>query len=174
MLDHMTFGVPLGFYGLVAGTGQGVQSLTQGKYEQAVRELAPAAVLVAFYAGGRSAAWLAEARVGPGAGVWALSGLEAMEARVKHLQDGARQVRGLLSEEGLRELAGYIRARREAGRWVAAGGMDAALALHEARGDVAQAQAMLSKARPGATARGRAVQTGRCRGAHWGSGGLGG
>ena len=151
MLDQMTFGVPLGFYGLAVGTGQGVQSLAQGKYEQAVRELAPAAVLVALYAGGKGAAWLSEARAGPGVGARALSGLEVMAARVRSLQEGAQQVQGLLGEEGLRELAGYIRARREAGRLVAAGGMDAALALHEARGDVALAQAMLSKVHPEAT-----------------------
>ena len=158
-LDHMTFGVPLGFYGLVAGTGQGVQSLTQGKYEQSVRELAPAAVLVALYAGGRSAAWLSETRAGP----WTPGGLEVLTSRVKNLGDMARQVRGLLGEEGMRELADSIRASREAGRWVAVGGMDAALALHEARGDVAQAQAMLSKARPGAT--GTSTGKGSTRGA---------
>jgi hypothetical protein len=150
-VDHMTFGVPLGFYCLVAGTSHGAQSLVQGKYEQSVRELAPAALLVALYAGGKSAAWLSEARGVSGVGPRVLSGLEVMESRVKNLQGMARQVRGLLGEEGLRELAGYIRARREAGRLVAVGGVDAALALHETRGNVALVQAMMSKSRPGAT-----------------------
>ena len=45
--DAVTFGVPLGFYYLVAGTGHGLYSLTQGEYEQATRELAPIALLVA-------------------------------------------------------------------------------------------------------------------------------
>ncbi|WP_235216596.1 hypothetical protein [Archangium violaceum] len=40
--DSMTFGVPLGFYYLVAGTSQGAASLLEGRYEQASRELAPA------------------------------------------------------------------------------------------------------------------------------------
>ncbi len=52
--DHLTFGVPLGFYHLVAGTRHGGASLFQGQYEQATRELAPAGLLVALYAGGKS------------------------------------------------------------------------------------------------------------------------
>ncbi|MFY0576779.1 hypothetical protein ACN28S_22770 [Cystobacter fuscus] len=52
-------------------------------------------------------------------------------------------------EEGLRELARYIQASREAGRFVAVGGMDAALALYEARGEVAKARPLMSKAGPG-------------------------
>lgn len=78
-------------------------------------------------------------------------GLEVVQSRVRHLQELARQVRGLMGEEGLRELADSIRAHREAGRLVALGGVEAALALHEARGDVAQAQAMMSRARRGST-----------------------
>ena len=31
--DHLTFGVPLGFFLLVAGTGHGAYSLSQGRYE---------------------------------------------------------------------------------------------------------------------------------------------
>ncbi|EPX57700.1 hypothetical protein D187_004720 [Cystobacter fuscus DSM 2262] len=53
--------------------------------------------------------------------------------------------------EGLRALARDIQASREAGHFVAVGGVDAALALREARGDVARAQAMMARARPGAT-----------------------
>ncbi|HYO67662.1 MAG TPA: hypothetical protein VEU33_16425, partial [Archangium sp.] len=51
---------------------------------------------------------------------------------------------GVMNLQGLRGLAGYIRESREAGRFVAVGGADAALTLYEARGNVA-------KARPGAT-----------------------
>ncbi|KFE63214.1 hypothetical protein [Hyalangium minutum] len=36
--DQLTFGVPLGFYLLGAGTVHGLQSLEQGQYEQAARE----------------------------------------------------------------------------------------------------------------------------------------
>ncbi|MET0401612.1 MAG: hypothetical protein ABW123_04375 [Cystobacter sp.] len=56
-----------------------------------------------------------------------------------------------MSPEGLKELVRYIQARREAGRFVAEGGVDAAVALYEARGEVARARPLLSKARPGAT-----------------------
>ncbi|WP_375771678.1 hypothetical protein NR798_12515 [Archangium gephyra] len=146
--DSLTFGVPLGFYYLVAGTGQGAYSLSQGHYEQATRELAPALLLGTLYAGGKGLRALAQAQ---GAGTPALGGLQAMEQRLRGLQQVARQVETQLGVEGLRELAGWIRERREVGHFVAVGGVDAALALHEARGNVAQAQAMMSRARPGST-----------------------
>ncbi|PTL77860.1 hypothetical protein [Vitiosangium sp. GDMCC 1.1324] len=147
--DHLTFGVPLGFYGLLASTGHGAYSLTQGKYEQATRELAPAALLVALYAGGKGMRYLSEARGAPGMGLHLLTGLEAMELRLRALKETARQLEGLLGVEGLRELARYLQASREAGRFVAVGGADAALALYEARGDVAKARPLMSRARPG-------------------------
>ncbi|MGZ3460550.1 MAG: hypothetical protein ACXU86_18845, partial [Archangium sp.] len=149
--DHLTFGVPLGFYGLVAGTGHGAYSLMQGKYEQATRELAPAALLVALYAGGKGLGYLAEGRGAAGVRLHLLTSLEAMELRLRALTETARQLQGLMSLEGLRELVRYIQARREAGRFVAVGGVDAALALYEARGDVAKARPLLSRARPGAS-----------------------
>ncbi|HYO73510.1 MAG TPA: hypothetical protein VEU33_46340 [Archangium sp.] len=135
--DQLTFGVPLGFYGLLVGTGQGAYALSQGEYEQATRELAPAVVLVTLYAGGKGARYFSEAR--------------ALEPRVRSLRELAWQLETMLGVEGLRELARDIRASREAGRFVAVGGMDAALALREARGDVTRARALMTKARPGAT-----------------------
>ncbi|PTL76886.1 hypothetical protein [Vitiosangium sp. GDMCC 1.1324] len=148
--DHLTFGVPLGFYGLLASTGHGAYSLTQGKYEQATRELAPAALLVALYAGGKGMRYLSEARGASGMGLHLLTGLEAMELRLRALKETARQLEAKLGVDGLRELARDIQASREAGRFVAAGGVDAALALREARGDVAKARPLMSKARSGA------------------------
>ncbi|WP_232537171.1 hypothetical protein [Cystobacter fuscus] len=150
-LDAATFGVPLGFYYLVAGTGQGISSLSQGQYERATRELAPAMLLGALYAGGRSLRVLSEARGIEVGGTHSLNRLQSVELRLRSLGAVARRLEGLLGGEGMRELARDIRARREAGRFVAVGGVDAALALREARGDVARAQALMSKARPGAT-----------------------
>jgi len=135
--DAMTFGVPLGFYYLVAGTGHGAYSLSQGHYEQATRELAPAVLLGALYAGGR--------------GMRGARGLGLPEPRLGSLKERGRQLEARLGLEGLRELARDIQASREAGRFVAVGGVDAALALREARGNVARAQAWLSEARPEAT-----------------------
>ncbi|WP_239014249.1 hypothetical protein [Archangium violaceum] len=149
--DHLTFGVPLGFYGLLASTGHGARSLAQGRYEQATRELAPAALLVALYAGGKGLRYLSEGRGAPGRGPHRRTGLEALELRLRALEETARQLEGRMSQEGLRELVRYLQASREAGRFVAAGGADAALALYEARGDVAKARPLLSRARPGAT-----------------------
>ncbi|MFY0524887.1 hypothetical protein ACN28I_17625 [Archangium gephyra] len=146
--DAMTFGVPLGFYYLVAGTSQGAYSLGQGHYEQATRELAPTLLLGTLYAGGKGLRALTQAR---GAGTPALGGLQVMEQRLRGLQELARQVETRLGVGGLRELAGWIRERREVGHFVAVGGVDAALALHEARGNVARAQAVMSRARPGST-----------------------
>jgi hypothetical protein len=135
--DAVTFGVPLGFYYLVAGTGHGAYTLSQGQYEQATRELAPAVLLGALYAGGK--------------GLRALSQTRGAELRLPALQELGRQLEARLGVDGLRELARDIRASREAGRFVAVGGVDAALALREARGDVTRAQALMSRARPGAT-----------------------
>jgi hypothetical protein len=140
--DALTFGVPLGFYSLVAGTGHGAYALTRGQYEQATRELAPAALLVAVYAGGKGVRALAEARTGTGA----VHGLQSPRPRMRALQEMAQQLEAKLGVDGLRELARDIRASREAGHFVAVGGVDAALALREARGDVARAQAWLSQA----------------------------
>ncbi|HEX8538138.1 MAG TPA: hypothetical protein VF664_11785, partial [Cystobacter sp.] len=150
-LDAVTFGVPLGFYYLVTGTGQGLSSLSQGEYERATRELAPAMLLGALYAGGRSMRVLSEARSPTGGGTHRLNRLQTMELRLRGLEEVARRLEGLLGGEGGRALARDIQASREAGRFVAVGGVDTALALREARGDVARAQALMSKARPEAT-----------------------
>ncbi len=140
--DSLTFGVPLGFYSLVTSTGHGVYALSQGQYEQATRELAPAGLLVALYTGGKGLRALSETR---GIG---LRGLPSPELRLRALQEVVRQLESGLGADALGELARHIRANREAGRFVAVGGVDAALALREARGDVARAQAWLSQARP--------------------------
>ncbi|WP_395848147.1 hypothetical protein [Cystobacter fuscus] len=149
-VDHVTFGVPLGFYYLAAGTGHGLSSLSRGEYEQAVRELTPVALLATLYVGGKGVRTLHEAR---GGGVGLQWGLGTVKVRVRLLAERTRELRTRLGtgEEGLRELARYIQASREAGRFVAVGGMDAALALYEARGEVAKARPLMSRARPGAT-----------------------
>jgi hypothetical protein len=151
-MDSVTFGVPLGFYSLAAGTGHGLYSLTQGQYEQATRELTPVALLATLYAGGKGVRSLYEAR---GAGTLLPRGLQTVQSRVRALAEVTRQLEERLGAgaEGLLELARYIQASREAGRFVAVGGLDAALALYEARGDVARARPLLSKATPGAAGR---------------------
>ncbi len=137
--DQMTFGVPLGFYHLGVGTAHGLGELWQRQYEQATRELAPAALLVALYAGGKGARWVAE---GQGAR------LSLPEPRLEALRQVAWSVAERLGVDGLGELARYLRASREAAVFVGAGGEPAAVALYEARGDVARAQAWLAEARP--------------------------
>ncbi len=139
--DQMTFGVPLGFYHLGVGTAHGLGELTQGHYEQATRELAPAALVVGLYVGGKGARYLA-AREGAGAR------LGLPELRLEALRSVAWQVAERLGLDGLGDLARYIRASREAAIFVGAGGEPAAVALYEARGNVARAQAWLSEARP--------------------------
>ena len=137
VLDELTFGVPLGFYYLAAGTGQGLHSLTRGQYEQATRELTPAALMVAVYVGGKGA-----------------RRLQALEPRLEELKQVARRLEERLGGEGLRELARYLQAEREAALLVIEGGEAGAVALHEARGQVPRAQAWLSQVkseRPGST-----------------------
>ena len=143
--DSLTFGVPLGFYHLAASTSHGAQALSQGQYEQATRDLSPAALLVTLYAGGKGVRALHEARGALGGGT---GGVPGPEPRLRTLEQLARQLEARLGVGGLRELARDIRASREAGHFVAVGGVDAALALREARGDVARAQAWLSQAHP--------------------------
>ncbi|HYO58757.1 hypothetical protein [Archangium sp.] len=146
--DALTFGIPLGFYNLAAGTGHGLYSLSQGQYEQAARELTPVALLVAVYAGGKGVRSLSEARGATGSGTRGMRQLQGPEPRWRELKEVARQLEARLGMDGLRELARDIQASREAGRFVAVGGVDAALALREARGDVAKAQVWLSQAKP--------------------------
>jgi hypothetical protein len=141
MVDHLTFGVPLGFHSLVTGTAQGVSSLTKGQYEEATRQLAPAALLVALYAGGKGMRAVTLPREGAGGGLKAPQRLTA-------LSEVAERMRARLGTEGVNELARHLQARREGALLVAEGGEAAALALHQARGDVVKARALLSQARP--------------------------
>ncbi len=139
--DQLTFGVPLGFYHLTAGTAHGVRTLSHGQYEQATRELVPAALLVVLYAGGKGARYLAETqRAGARA--------RLPELRLEALKQVAWQVGERLGLDGVKELAHYIRSSREAAVFVGAGGEPAAVALYEARGNLARAQAWLSQAKP--------------------------
>ena len=136
--DHLTFGVPMGFFHLVAGTAQGATSLAKGRYEQATRELAPAAFMVALYAGGKGARALRGERP--------TFDLEALKAAVERLEDQ-------FGVNATRELLRQLRASREGALLAAEWGEAGALALYEARGNPAKAQALLAEAsreRPGA------------------------
>jgi len=142
--NETTLGVPLGFYHLVASIPQGASLVARGHYEQASRELAPAALMVALYTGGKGMRAVAEARARarlPGE-------LAVLEVRLHALKDVAARLRQQLGEQGFGELARYLQAQREAALLVGAGGEPAAIALYSARGDVAKAQAWLSQARP--------------------------
>ena len=143
-LDYMTFGVPVGLYSLLAGTAQGASSLVKGQYEQATRELAPAVALVVLYAGGKGMRALSQAE---GAGWGGMRLQAAMELRLGVLREVAGRLRGRLGESGVGQVARYIRARREAAILVAAEGEPAAVALHEAKGDVGRARLLMSQAK---------------------------
>lgn len=147
-LDSLTFGVPLGFYNLVAGTCRGVYSLSQGRYEQATRELSAAAVLVSLYAGGKGLRSFAEARGSTGVQWVRVGRLQVPELGFQGLTEVTERLFDRLGGEGMQELARYIQASREAALLVYEGGETGAVALHEARGDVTKAQAWLSRARP--------------------------
>jgi hypothetical protein len=143
VVDELTFGVPLGFYYLAAGLGQGMSSLSEGQYEQATRELTPAALMVALYAGGKGARYLSESRGGA---------LQRLAPRLEELRTTAERLRTQLGGEGLEAVARYLRADPEAALLVIDGGEASVAALYEARGNVPKAQAWLSEAkseRPG-------------------------
>jgi len=147
VLDEMTFGVPLGFYHLAAGVGHGAYSLTRGQYEQATRELTPAALMVALYAGGKGIRSLSEARGAAGTSTGAARALQGLELRLEELKATAERLREQLGSEGLQELARYLRSDPDAALLVAEGGEAGAAALYEARGNVPKAQAWLSQAK---------------------------
>ncbi|WP_309892424.1 hypothetical protein [Archangium sp.] len=126
MVDELTFGVPLGFYYLAAGVGQGVSSLSEGQYEQASRELTPAALMVALYAGGK--------------GARAARGLQGLEPRLNELKATAQRLQVQLGGEGLEAVARYLRADPDAALLVIDGGEAGAAALYEARGNVPKAR----------------------------------
>lgn len=137
--DHLTFGVPVGFYHLAVGTGHGAYSLAQGKYEQATRELAPAALAVAVYAGGKGARALVESHGG-------LRRLQMPRLDVA----GAKALLARLEEQlgiaAARDLLRYLQASREGALVAAEWGEAGLLALYEARGNPAKAQAVLMEA----------------------------
>ncbi|HEX5754704.1 MAG TPA: hypothetical protein VFZ09_51445, partial [Archangium sp.] len=148
--DHVTFGVPLGSYHFVATSLHGVWLLRNGEMEEGTREAAPALVL-ALIGGYKGVRYLAKGEGAAGVRLRLRTGVQAVESRLRALTETARQLQEVMNLQGLRDLAGYIRASREAGRFVVEGGADAALALYEARGNVASARPLMSKARSGAS-----------------------
>jgi len=143
--DALTFGVPMGFYHLVAGTGQGAASLAQGRYEQASRELAPAALLVGLYAGGKGARHLSET-TGTARGAVPRLRLPAME--LEALKAVVERLGARLGMDAAPQLLRYLQASREAGLLMAEGGEAAAVALYQTRGNVPKARhAMLAEAK---------------------------
>ncbi|WIG96079.1 hypothetical protein [Myxococcus sp. SDU36] len=138
--DSLTFGLPLGFYHLVAGTAQGGASLAKGEYEEATRQLAPAALMVGLYAGGKGARALREA----GVSRLERARLQAVVSRVESLKAVLERLEARVGERGVGALARYLQQDRDAAILVAEWGESGALALYEARGNVAQAQATLA------------------------------
>ncbi|MFP2903053.1 hypothetical protein, partial [Corallococcus sp. 4LFB] len=139
--DHLTFGVPVGFYHLVAGTGHGAYSLAQGKYEQATRELAPAALMVALYAGGKGARALVESNAGGRASLrrLAASEVEALKAVLKELEEE-------FGPDAIREGFAILRGDRKLAFAALTEGRAGVVAIVEARGNPAKAQALLMEA----------------------------
>ena len=142
VLDELTFGMPLGLYYLGAGLGQGLSSLTQGEYEQAARELTPAALLVALYAYGKGTQAWAGARGAPRGGT---PGLPLLKSRVEELKEVARGLRERLGSDGLEAVARSLRADPEAALLVIEGGEAGAVALYEMRGQVPKARARVTE-----------------------------
>ncbi|NRD59514.1 hypothetical protein [Corallococcus exiguus] len=138
--DSLTFGVPLGFYHLAAGTAQGGVSLAKGEYEEATRQLAPAALMVGLYAGGKGARALRES----GVSRLERARLQAVVSRVESLKAVLERLEAQVGESVVGELARYLQQDRDAAILVTEWGEAGALALHETRGNVVQAQASLA------------------------------
>ncbi|SET63379.1 hypothetical protein SAMN05443572_102957 [Myxococcus fulvus] len=138
--DHLTFGVPLGFYSLAAGTAQGGASLAKGEYEEATRQLAPAALLVGLYAGGKGARGFRDRDFTRREG----TPLQVTVPRVEALKAVLERLKSRTEMSSVGEVARHLQARREAALLVAEWGEAGALALHEAGGHPARAQALLA------------------------------
>ncbi|WP_284662569.1 hypothetical protein [Myxococcus sp. SDU36] len=134
--DSLTFGVPLGFYHLVAGTAQGGATLARGEYEEATRQLAPAALMVGLYAGGKGARAFREVGLSRQEG----ARLQAVVPRVEALKAVLERLEARIGESAVGELARYLQQSREAAMLVGEWGEAGALALHEARGSVPAAR----------------------------------
>ncbi|WP_370644156.1 hypothetical protein [Myxococcus sp. RHSTA-1-4] len=141
--DHLTFGVPVGFYHLAAGTLQGVGALAAGEYEQATRELAPAALMVGLYAGGRGARYVREGTIAGREGVR----LSTLAPHLEALKGVLARLEARLGRGAVGELARRLQASRESALLVAEWGEAGAAALHEARGNAGKAQAWLTEAK---------------------------
>ncbi|HZI12198.1 MAG TPA: hypothetical protein VE153_17575 [Myxococcus sp.] len=141
--DGLTFGVPVGFHHLVAGTLRGVGSLAAGEYEQATRELAPGVLLVGLYAAGRGAHAAREASIAGGEGLR----LPTLKPRLEALKAAVERLEGRLGGGAVGELARHVQASREGALLVAEWGEAGAVALHQARGNPARAHAWLAEAK---------------------------
>ncbi|WP_426745097.1 hypothetical protein VZQ01_27285 [Myxococcus faecalis] len=161
--DHLSFGVPLGFYSLAAGTAQGGASLAKGEYEEATRQLAPAALLVGLYVGGTGARSFRDMGQTRREG----TPLQVTVPRVEALKAVLERLKSRTETNSVGDLARHLQERREAAVLVAEWGEAGALALHEAGGHPARAQALLAvrhgeSARPppkGGGGRGRSSST---------------
>ncbi|MFY1828021.1 hypothetical protein ACN47A_19020 [Myxococcus fulvus] len=138
--DHLTFGVPLGFYSLAAGTAHGGASLAKGEYEEATRQLAPAALLVGLYAGGKGARAFRDMDFARREG----TPLQVTVPRVEALKAVLERLRSRTETSSVGELARHLQQRREAALLVAEWGEAGALALHETGGHPARAQVLLA------------------------------
>ncbi|NRD59739.1 hypothetical protein HQQ75_42325, partial [Corallococcus exiguus] len=110
------------------------------EYEEAARQLAPAALMVGLYAGGKGARALREAGLSRQEG----ARLRVVMSRVEALKAVLARLEARLGESAVGELARHLQQNREAAVFVGEWGEAGALALYEARGNVAQAQATLA------------------------------
>ncbi|WP_233597299.1 hypothetical protein [Corallococcus sp. CA041A] len=102
--------------------------------------MAPAALMVGLYAGGKGARALREA----GVSRLERARLQAVVSSVESLKAVLERLETRIGESAVGELARYFQQDRDAAILVAEWGEAGALALHEARGNVAQAQATLA------------------------------
>jgi hypothetical protein len=115
--------------------------------------------LVALYSGSKGLRYLSTARSTTGAGWVRVGRLQVPELGFDGLAGVAERLLERLGGEGLRDLARYIQARREAALLVYEGGEAGAVALYEARGNVARAQAWLSEAKSAGKSLGSPTET---------------
>jgi hypothetical protein len=160
-VDYLTFGIPMGLYGLVAGTVGGVGDLARGDYEKAGYKLTGAVMVLGTYLGVRTYRAATKPKpstttvLGPeGSGQFQIKGFQgpipkevARLGAILELNAQGQAVGGLLisryGQQGVIDLARYVQADSKAAVLVYQRGVPALDALRQTGGDAARASALL-------------------------------
>lgn len=141
--DYLTFGMLSGVHGGVTGIASGIGHLWQGEWEDAVRTLLVPAAMIATLIGLRIRARRSAAAAAAGEATATLTVEQAL-ARLE--PESATALRGLMIELGearIKAVAAMVEASSDAAAFVGRHKQAGVVALADAAGDIAAAEALL-------------------------------